>query len=131
MREKCRAAGMDLDHEAGGMDAEISFTAMLLTLPSETWKNRDRRVLDVGFGKMKINKPENGVCLTLPSEIWKRKTYERAASKSCLQKLGSWKNRNRLVLDSNMNTERKTRRDRRVFFCDGIQQDVFLFCKRN
>jgi len=74
MREKCRAAGMDLDHEAGGMDAEISFTAMLLTLPSETWKNRDRRVLDVGFGKMKINKPENGVCLTLPSEIWKRKT---------------------------------------------------------
>nr|MBO2482564.1 hypothetical protein [Bacillaceae bacterium] len=89
MREKCRVAGMDLDHEAGGMDAEISFTAMLLTLPSETWKNRDRRVLDVGFGKMKINKPENGVCLTLPSEIWKRKTYERAASKSCLQKLGS------------------------------------------
>jgi len=26
-----------------------------------------------------------------------------------------------------MNTERKTRRDRRVFFCDGIQQDVFFF----
>jgi len=38
MREKCRAAGMDLDHEAGGMDAEISFTAMLLTLLPETWK---------------------------------------------------------------------------------------------
>ncbi|RKO63711.1 hypothetical protein Cdeb_02657 [Caldibacillus debilis GB1] len=36
MREKCRVAGMDLDHEAGGMDAEISFTAMLLTLPSES-----------------------------------------------------------------------------------------------